>query len=431
MASPPPPPGISIYAELLQNIRQVSVAASLSSPANASTAATVAPNGSTIRLRHDGLDASLALPARVAAPPSALPIPSAAPSSSLAWRLPLLLLAPGHQVRQEQHRSDLDAVPWPATALLPGGPVGCRGCGGLVVGVGRVRAWKDLPSENWAEMMEFWHCHKPGDHGHGHGGHGEADGRADEKSLAARGYGADSAISAQEGVGFVDLTSFLFSEGDCEGILYSLASGTGSTDRSALMEEEADDVRRTIHISCAGCEARLGYFNQRTSAVTLFKWQVSCTTKESATSLPSQLPPQPTVAECLSATLIATTSRSGSSKSLLVPIPEGGPASAPATATASLHLWTLNNTIRYSSTALADPTTPVPAMKLLYRTVGAAEADRMLDAVASDVQEVGGLPADAVAAVAAELEVGTALLPPAEREFRGWQVGLLRRWEGG
>lgn len=196
------------------------------------------------------------------------------------------------------------------------------------------------------------------------------------------------------------------------------------------MEEEADDVRRTIHISCAGCEARLGYFNHRTSAVTLFKWQVSCTTKESATSLLSQPPPQPTVAECLSATLIATTSRSGSSKSLLVPIPEGGPASAAATV--SLHLWTLNNAIRYSSTALADPTTPIPAMKLLYRTVGAAEADRMLDAVTSDVQEVGGvLPADAVAAVAAELEAGTALLPPAEREFRGWRVGLLRRWEGG
>lgn len=240
MASPPPPPGISIYAELLQNIRQVSVAASLPSPANAFTAATVAPDGSAIRLRHDGLDASLALPARVAAaPPSALPIPSAAPSSSLTWRLPLLLLAPGHQLRQDQHRSDLDAVPWPATALLPGGPVGCRGCGGPVVGVGRVRAWKDLPSENWAEMMEFWHCHKPGDHGHGHGhghgdgdgehdhgqggGHGEVDGRADEKSLASRGYGADSAISAQEGVGFVDLTSFLFAEGDCEGILVSFA----------------------------------------------------------------------------------------------------------------------------------------------------------------------------------------------------------------
>jgi hypothetical protein len=79
--------------------------------------------------------------------------------------------------------------------------------------------WKDLPSENWAEMMEFWHCHKP-DHKHGED-HGDASGKADEKTLAARGYGASSVISAQEGVGFVDLTTLLFTESDCQHLTVS------------------------------------------------------------------------------------------------------------------------------------------------------------------------------------------------------------------
>jgi hypothetical protein len=68
---------------------------------------------------------------------------------------------------------------------------------------GKIKAWKDLPSENWAEMMEFWHCHKPEDD------HGK-----DHEHLTSKGYGARSMIGAQLGVGFVDLTSFLFSESD-------------------------------------------------------------------------------------------------------------------------------------------------------------------------------------------------------------------------
>ncbi|KAG4265766.1 hypothetical protein FPRO06_01046 [Fusarium proliferatum] len=44
----------------------------------------------------------------------------------------------------------------------------------------------------------------------------------DPESLATKGYGANHAISAQQGVGFVDLTSFLFSESDCRGLQQSI-----------------------------------------------------------------------------------------------------------------------------------------------------------------------------------------------------------------
>jgi hypothetical protein len=68
-------------------------------------------------------------------------------------------------------------------------------------------------------MMEFWHCHKPDHHHHGHD---EETGKAGEESLAARGYGASSTISAQPGVGFVDLTTLLFDETDCQNVTVSL-----------------------------------------------------------------------------------------------------------------------------------------------------------------------------------------------------------------
>ncbi|EAQ89347.1 hypothetical protein CHGG_05966 [Chaetomium globosum CBS 148.51] len=105
---------------------------------------------------------------------------------------------------------------WSATDLDPESGVACRQCATEVVCSGSVKVWKDLPSENWAEMMEFWHCHKP-DHHHHHNP-SEEDGKAGEESLAARGYGASSAISAQEGVGFVDLTTLLFEERDCQNV---------------------------------------------------------------------------------------------------------------------------------------------------------------------------------------------------------------------
>lgn len=71
---------------------------------------------------------------------------------------------------------------------------------------------------------------------------------------------------------------------------------------------------------------------------------------------------------------------------------------------------------------------PVPAMKILYRTIERADADRMLENVVTDVQEVC-LPAGAIATVAQTLESANSLLPTKEKGFGEWRIGLLRRWE--
>lgn len=215
------PNDCALYAELLANIRQISLAAWLSSPCDASTRVAVLADCRTIELRHRNSIHLLTLPAKTALGSTLLPVQDQKGSTSLSWRLPLgaSSLPPSHQ---------LDEMVWSATDLDPESGVACRQCATEVVCSGSVKVWKDLPSENWAEMMEFWHCHKP-DHHHHHNP-SEEDGKAGEESLAARGYGASSAISAQEGVGFVDLTTLLFEERDCQNVTVSLAlSGTRCT----------------------------------------------------------------------------------------------------------------------------------------------------------------------------------------------------------
>lgn len=184
---------ILVYAERLSNIRQISISCSLHTPATLETKASITPNGQILTVNHDGVKASVRLPGPVLSTQQINPVwPVGA--KDLSWRLPL---APAGSASQEEHD-----VPWSANDLQPESPIVCRQCQATVVDTGLIKVWKDLPSENWAEMMEFWHCHKP-DHGHAH-----------DESLASRGYGANSRISAQSGVGFVDLTSFLLAETD-------------------------------------------------------------------------------------------------------------------------------------------------------------------------------------------------------------------------
>lgn len=188
---------ILLYAELLSNIRQVSVGCTLPTPVSKTTRATVAADGRALTVAHDGSSQTVQLPESVV-PFAQLPITKSG-GTSLAWRLPLAASPVGRVASAPE-----ESVPWSAIDLEPGSVVACRTCKSTVVGAGALKVWKDLPSENWAEMMEFWHCHKPHIHKHGN----------DDEHLTDRGYGASSRISAQPGVGFVDLTSFRLADSD-------------------------------------------------------------------------------------------------------------------------------------------------------------------------------------------------------------------------
>lgn len=196
---------ISIYAELLPNIRQVSVGAAFPSPADATTSAEVVDGGRCLRISHHGRAETVELPATATAS-AALAVPRST-GSDLGWRLPVSTA----EASALRSAPEGQAVPWTSVDVKPGSSISCRECGAVLVPSGQIKTWKDLPSENWAEIMEFWHCHKP----HDHGGH-------EDKGLADRGYGANNTITARPRVGLVEVTLFMLCEVDCDNLLVSL-----------------------------------------------------------------------------------------------------------------------------------------------------------------------------------------------------------------
>jgi ubiquitin-protein ligase E3 D len=201
-------PKTLIYAELLSNIRQISIIAALEVPSDSSTKAELSKDGYQFLLHHDGNVHTLNLPGS-ALPDSRLQT-LALGSMELSWRLPLA----GEPRIPSAESSD---APWPAKDLKESSEFRCRSCGEVVVGKGAVRVWKDLPSENWAEMMDFWHCHKPSVH-EPNGSTDSGDDPHDKDHGVDRGYGANTKFAAQPMTGFVDLTTLLLAKPDCHGI---------------------------------------------------------------------------------------------------------------------------------------------------------------------------------------------------------------------
>ncbi|KAF4455032.1 hypothetical protein F53441_2593 [Fusarium austroafricanum] len=393
------PQSITIYAELLSNIRQISVVASLSTPADPSTKAEISHHGRQLNVTHRGYTESVTLPAQTSVTGS-LPVAQNA-RPGLSWRLPV---SPT-EAKLVHFSLENQALPWTSVDIAAGTPVSCRNCGSEFVAQSTINTWKDLPSENWAEMMEFWHCHKPHDHQH-----------QNSESLATKGYGANHAISAQKGVGFVDLTSFLFLESDCKGLKYSSSTMDAGFDLSSLALNE-DESKKFLHIFCRKCATEVGLYNIAALSVTLFKWQITCQTNTQD--------PSPSSSECLAATLMATISRSGSSKSIITPHILGTVKPGPVVAHQNLHLWVLNPNVVYAASSTAGRKT---AMKILYKHIDSAEGDKLITSMNSDVQEIA-LPEAAIKAAEECLLSSGQLLPVHERTFREWNVGLLGRWE--
>jgi hypothetical protein len=199
-------PKIELYAELLTHIRTVNLVASLKTATNHETRIELSSDNQTITISHDGISASLRLPTRmVGGGTAAITLPPR-PSKSLTLRLKVEETEPG--LLQFEH-SDENLVPWPATGMDDARGVACVRCGASLVKFGEdgVREWRDLPSENWAEMMDFWHCHKPHEHGED-GGEG----------VEGKGYAASSKLKAKQGTCFVGLSYFVLVEDDCENI---------------------------------------------------------------------------------------------------------------------------------------------------------------------------------------------------------------------
>ncbi|KAI0536488.1 ubiquitin-conjugating enzyme E2-binding protein [Xylaria digitata] len=395
---------ILIYAELLSNIRQVSVGCTLPTPVSTATLATVSADGRALTVTHHGSNQTVQLPDAVA-PFSQLPIQKSRGTTSLSWRLPLATPLTGRALPVSE-----EAAPWSATDLEPGSAVACRTCESTVVGAGTLKVWKDLPSENWAEMMEFWHCHKPHSHTH----------ENDEEHLTNRGYGASSRITAQPGIGFVDLTSFLLADSDLV---------PSSISASATTNGAPNETRTLVTLHCTSCKTQLGVRNDQALSASIFKWQV--VVKQQNRNAPES---PPSLAQCVSAMLLATVARSGCSKSVLLPIKSqtnpplyGSKFENGSQLQGVLKIWVFNANITFSSTKASR--SPINAVKVFYRIVSQEEADKMLESITSGVQDVS-LPAEAITTIFGLLNESNSLVPESDRKFKEWTVGLLEKWDG-
>jgi hypothetical protein len=201
----------TFYAELLPNIRSISLLVTLDSPAAASTRVTVNPGASSATLHHHGQSIDLPLPATSNPQPYQLSIPFKAGENKLSCRLQLASSEPpsaGNGSRENY-------APWSAPELMSKTPISfaCRACGTEILPSGCIKKWKDLPSGNWADMMDFWHCHKPHDDN-------KKSTSGEDSKYAVLGQG----FVVEQGVGLVDRGYFLLAAKDCSNCRVSQCS---------------------------------------------------------------------------------------------------------------------------------------------------------------------------------------------------------------
>ncbi|KAI9698347.1 MAG: hypothetical protein M1820_007509 [Bogoriella megaspora] len=195
-----------LYAELLLNIRSITFFASLQTEHNHETRVELSADNETIALSHEGSQASIRLPTKVAGGGAATLTLPPAPSKDITLRLQLEEKEDGLLRIADQESGNI--TPWAADTLSENATLSCCTCTQPFLLPRRVSTWKDLPSENWAEMMDFWHCHKPN----------QPVSDSNGNSTSTKGYSASNKLRAIAGIGFVDITQFLLAAGDCIGI---------------------------------------------------------------------------------------------------------------------------------------------------------------------------------------------------------------------
>jgi len=196
---------IYLYAEILANIRQVSLFASLQTAKNEETRIDISSDRRIITVLHDGEKASLFLPTGIGGSTEVtIPVEK---KKEVSLRLEIDDVSDLPSAAESRGQGE---YPWPAEDLSRDTKIRCVGCGEALLGGGAVDAWKDLPSEGWAEMVDLWHCHKPHEH------------RVDDDTAASsRGLAPASKIKATRRTGLVDVATFLVHPESCINIRVS------------------------------------------------------------------------------------------------------------------------------------------------------------------------------------------------------------------
>lgn len=197
---------IFLYAEVLTNIRQVTLYASLETAVTTEeTVLHIVSDKKRVTVREGDVVSGIYLPTEISG--TADVTIASGKKKEISVRLEI------GDTSELLPRDDVVTaieVPWSAGDLSAGTAIQCKKCQALILQAGKLSAWKDLPSENWAEMMDFWHCHKPH----------EDDSKED--AAGAKGYSSTSQLAVSPGTGLIDTVSFLLHRSDCTGLQVSI-----------------------------------------------------------------------------------------------------------------------------------------------------------------------------------------------------------------
>ncbi|KAG9514356.1 hypothetical protein KCU93_g9803, partial [Aureobasidium melanogenum] len=234
----------NLYAEFLPNIKTLTVTTVLDTPRDDTTALSLSSDRTELVLEHNSRTNRIKLPARVSGHGHQnLQLPN-------TGELQCANRIPAEPLFGEEEPVAL----WSATYLDSQTRLHCKQCNALVSS-DKIRDWKNLPSEAWAEMMDLWHCHKPDEPDHDH-----------DDAPATKGYAAGNKLRAQAGVGLVDVMSFLLSEGDCMVECRSL--------------ENNDNIHQ---VNCKKCDTVLGYRDPQTEGIRLQKPYLALSSQRDST----------------------------------------------------------------------------------------------------------------------------------------------------
>jgi HECT-like Ubiquitin-conjugating enzyme (E2)-binding len=153
---------IAFYAEYMSKIRSITLAIGVED--SLITADLKFLNSSNVLLTYvlvnepsKALEKTILLPASVTPNVENKTYTVTEPQKMISFRFPSL----GNSIQYES-RGD-SPIPWSASEMKwesTSFSLGCV-CGTKLINSTKISHWKALPSENWAEMMDFWHCHKP------------------------------------------------------------------------------------------------------------------------------------------------------------------------------------------------------------------------------------------------------------------------------
>ncbi|EXJ78012.1 hypothetical protein A1O3_09171 [Capronia epimyces CBS 606.96] len=374
-------PTIYLYAEALTHIRQLTLHASLQTEKNEHTKILLSSDKKIITALHDGQSASIYLPTQISGTAHVtFPIDK---KTEISARLQIDDLG---QLKPDIDESGGIEVPWTAGALTANTAIRCKDCGADVLQAGRVTVWKDLPSEHWAELMDFWFCHKPHDNS------------THEHAAESKGFSPTSKFTATPRVGLVDAVSFLLHEEDCPNV------------QNVKHPSRIDSCT----LKCPGCGITLGFRQEGEIGYRLFKsrLQVIPDLNQDAEQFPAAIF---VCAQLLSLIESSVTRRI---------VVHADNHTESDLKTEGLMLWIFNPDIYYSSSKRGP--TVHRAMKVFYKTL--PDPVKFLDANSNVYEELVGTTDD-LADFKKSLQESTEILPQSARRFQDWDVGLLDRWE--